>query len=265
MGNTVLVERRRTTAIVTFRRPDVHNALRPQDVALVRRTIEELPIDVRAVVLTGSGGAFCAGSQVPAGAGPLGYWRMLQQWKRLVALARTGRVVTIAAVNGLAVCGGFELLLACDFVVLSSDAHVLDQHVKFGLHPGAGTTVTLPRRIGSQRALWHLLGAEPLTPQRMVDWGLALEVCSPDNLLERAVAIGDVVAQRVEGTARSVRACVQRSPSRWAPLAERLACLRNTRRLGAAGAEAREQRFAENGEIVAAIRAGRAPRAGERP
>ncbi|GAA1545441.1 enoyl-CoA hydratase/isomerase family protein [Nocardioides humi] len=246
-------------AIVTLHRPASYNALRPEDVAALRTAVRGLEGSVRAVVITGDGGAFCAGSEVRPGLTALGYWAMLREWKLLVRTLRRSPLATIAAVNGLTVCGGFEMILACDFVLVAEDAHVLDQHVKFDLHPGAGTTVALPRRIGSQRALWHLVSGEHLAPERLVELGLALEVCPPDELLDRAVAVAAVVARRAPATFASVKDCVRRSGLPLDRFLERVACLRNTRRLGASGKEVRERRFAENSEVVSTIERGRRP------
>jgi enoyl-CoA hydratase/carnithine racemase len=262
---TFTLSRQGSIATLTLHRPEMYNALRPADLVALRRAISSLPPDVRALVITGEGGAFCAGAEVPPGATRRVYWSMLAKWAALVRSLRRGPFVTIAAVNGLAVCGGFELILACDFVVVARDAHVLDQHVKFGLHPGAASTVRLPTAIGQQRALWHLLGAEPLTGARMVELGLALESCEPAELLARAYAIAAVFDDRVPATVASVKACVQRYRSRWAPLLERVACLRNTRRLGSRGTEVRVQRFEENSAIVTAVEAERTPAGSLRP
>ena len=106
---------------------------------------------IRVLVLTGSGRAFCAGADLGVVAGSGGedaFVRFLTDvgttFRRLEQLP----LPTIAAVNGFALAGGLEMLLCCDLVVAAQEAKIGDAHANYGLIPGGGGTVRLPRRVG---------------------------------------------------------------------------------------------------------------------
>jgi enoyl-CoA hydratase/carnithine racemase len=94
---------------------------------------------------------------------------------------------SVAAVNGLARAGGFELLLACDFVIAADEARVGDTHSDFGIVPGAGASIRARRKLGDQRARALLLAGRWLTGPQMAEWGLALS-SAPRDALEAEVA-----------------------------------------------------------------------------
>lgn len=181
-------------AIVTLNRPDARNAISPdlaeQLPACIRRADDDP--SVRTIVLTGADPAFCAGfdlrdvgSGKKKGANPHpGYWG---------ALPPT-RVPIIGAINGAAVTGGFEIALACDFLIASDRARFADTHAKVGMIPGWGLTVVLPRLIGAGRARRMSVTAEFVDAQRALEWGLVTEVVEHSRLLDRAVEIAATIA-----------------------------------------------------------------------
>jgi enoyl-CoA hydratase/carnithine racemase len=187
---------------------------------------------------------------VPPGVSLPGYYRISRDVGRLLRAVERCPLPVIAAVNGLAVCGGFELLLACDMAVVADDAVVGDQHVKFGLHPGGGSTHRLPRLVGRQRAMWHLIGADYIPPRTLVEWGLAVDVVPRAAVVDRALEVAAVVARRRAHTVAAVKRSVGRSGRPWAAALERLACVRNGRRLGSEGTELRVKRFEEVARLV---------------
>lgn len=181
-------------AIVTLNRPDARNAISPdlaeQLPACIRRADDDP--SVRTIVLTGADPAFCAGfdlrdvgSGKKKGTNPHpGYWG---------ALPPT-RVPIIGAINGAAVTGGFEIALACDFLIASDRARFADTHAKVGMIPGWGLTVVLPRLIGAGRARRMSVTAEFLDAQRALEWGLVTEVVEHSRLLDRALEIAATIA-----------------------------------------------------------------------
>lgn len=181
-------------AIVTLNRPESRNAISPDLAEQLPARIREADDDpsVRAIVLTGSDPAFCAGfdlrdvgSGKKKGTNPHpGYWG---------ALPPT-RVPIIGAVNGAAVTGGFEIALACDFLIASDRARFADTHAKVGMVPGWGLTVILPRLIGTGRARRMSITAEFVDAQRALEWGLVTEVVEHSLLIERAVQIATTIA-----------------------------------------------------------------------
>ena len=91
-------------------------------------------------------------------------------------------VPVIAVVQGFALAGGLELMIACDMAVVAEDARIGDQHVNFGLMPGGGSTQRLPRRVGMQRAMELLTTGRWLSGSEAVEWGLALRAVPAEDL-----------------------------------------------------------------------------------
>lgn len=181
-------------AIVTLNRPEARNAISPDLAEQLPARIRDADADpsVRAIVLTGADPAFCAGfdlrdvgSGKKKGTNPHpGYWG---------ALPPT-RVPIIGAINGAAVTGGFEIALACDFLIASDRARFADTHAKVGMIPGWGLTVVLPRLIGAGRARRMSITAEFVDAQRALEWGLVTEVVEHSILIERALQIAATIA-----------------------------------------------------------------------
>ncbi len=188
----ILVSRRDDgVAWVTLNRPDARNALsRAVNQDLARLAVElGRDRDVRAVVITGSGDrAFCAGADLkerkgvtPEQTGPYvdAISGAINAWARIPQ-------PTIAAVNGFAFGGGFELALACDFRIAADNAAFALTEVRLGIMPGAGGTQRLPRLIGVARAKELILLGKRISGQQAVDYGLAI-ACVPQEELTAAV------------------------------------------------------------------------------
>ncbi len=147
---------------------------------------------LRAIVVTGVGDkAFCVGMDIDflglCFADPHGkFLPFLRQYHGVLRRIEQIGVPVIARVNGLARAGGFELILACDFVIAADEAKVGDIHVQFGMPPGGGSSARAPRKLGDQRARALLMTSRWLTGAEMVEWGLALE-SAPRADLDAAV------------------------------------------------------------------------------
>ena len=195
-----------SVAIVTLNRPDARNAISPDLAEQLPLRIREADADpsVRAIILTGADPAFCAGFDLrDVGGGKKkgenhhpGYWG---------ALPPT-RVPVIGAINGAAVTGGFEIALACDFLIASDRARFADTHAKVGMVPGWGLSIILPRIIGVARARRMSITAEFVDAQRALEWGLVTEVVEHDRLIDRAVEIATQIAGNHAGAVTGIRA-----------------------------------------------------------
>ena len=172
----LLVERDGPVATVTISRPRVHNALNAQVLADLDRTLAELVAEgVRAVVLTGSGTrAFSAGADLDelAGLSAQQAHTVLGAGQQVVARIERAPVPVIAAVNGLALGGGFELVLACTFAVLADTAALGLPETGLGLVPGYGGTQRLARRVGQPVAAHAMLTGERIPADRAHALGL---------------------------------------------------------------------------------------------
>lgn len=203
-------------ARVTLDRPEAMNAItvalaRELEAALLTAADTE---GVRVVVIRGAGGSFCAGGdfdevQRLRAAGPEALRTLFEQFAAACAIVGEMPQPVIAAVEGVATAGGFELMQACDIALVRDDARICDNHVRFGMVPGGGGSQRLPRLVGRQRALGHLLSGDRLTGADAVSWGLAYRAYAADEFdagVEQFVT--DLAARRpdaVAGIKRLVR------------------------------------------------------------
>ena len=137
-------------ATVTLNRPARRNALSAELIAGLRRALTDLDArpDVRVIVLTGADPAFCAGLDLTELGQPDSPLRGVARGPVIPDLAKP----LIGAIDGVAVTGGLELALACDFLVASERAQFADTHARVGIQPGWGLTVALPEAAGLRRA-----------------------------------------------------------------------------------------------------------------
>lgn len=195
MGDAaVLVEVRGPVAWIRLNRPEQMNALSPDVKAGLDAAITAAESDpaVRVAILTGEGRAFSAGgdlkgfkTMVEAGA-HAEFLAGLHDSMRVFRRIETSRLPFIAAVNGYAVAGGLELLLCCDVVLAAESAQIGDGHLKYGVVPGAGSSVRLPRKVPENVARMLLLTGKLFPAARWRDWGLATEVHPDADLLAQA-------------------------------------------------------------------------------
>jgi enoyl-CoA hydratase len=182
----LLVEKNAGIARVTLNRPEAMNALSQELRQALTRGFRELAEDaeVRAVILTGAGRAFCAGLDLKElgsrSAQPLGAFTD----KDMIASIRGFPGPVIGAVNGFAITGGFELALACDLLIASSEARFADTHARVGILPGWGLSQKLPRLIGIGRAKELSFTGNFIGAEQALAWGLVNRVVAPAELLE---------------------------------------------------------------------------------
>jgi enoyl-CoA hydratase len=207
-------ERRGAVQILRINRPEARNALNGAVINGIGRGVEEADADpeVRAIVLTGTGDrAFCAGMDLrdfASGGGDAGGDAGgLEAFLRFTRHGATKPV--IGAANATAVAGGFELLLACDLVVASTEAKFGLPEVKRALFP-AGGGVFLGRRMPLPVALELTLTGDTLDAERAMQLGLVNAVVPADRVLDEAVALAERIAANgplaVQVTKRLVRA-----------------------------------------------------------
>ncbi len=185
-----------STAIVTMWRPEARNALNAPMRSAVRQTLAELDADqsVRAIILTGADPAFCAGLDLKelAAGGNSGASAEVESLGPWAPLSKP----LIGAINGVAVTGGFEYALACDFLIASEHAGFADTHARVGIMPGWGLSVQLPRAIGVRRARQMSLTGNYIDARTALGWGLVNEVVVHADLLSRcrqlAADVGEV-------------------------------------------------------------------------
>lgn len=196
----LLEERHGPVAVVRLSRPETLNALDRELVDTLGDALERLgaDVDVRAVVVAGSGGAFCSGVDLKEAMSALGRDEALGE--RLAGFHRLIRLITradkpfVAAVDGAAVGFGADLALACDLRVLSARAYLQEKFVNIGLMPDGGGTFHLPRLIGVGRALELMLLGERVDAELAKTLGLANRVVDVDALEPTALELAQRLA-----------------------------------------------------------------------
>lgn len=190
---TLVVERHPAGyAVLTLNRPEKLNALSTELRGELVSAIEELGRDsaVRVLILTGAGRAFCAGLDLDElSKGVSNSARAFDLDAVAPLLQFEGPV--IGAINGVAATGGFEIAMACDVLIASTEAQFVDTHAKVGLLPGWGLSVRLPRRIGLHRAKELAFTARFLSAAEAENWGLVNRVVTPGELLGQARAMAE--------------------------------------------------------------------------
>jgi enoyl-CoA hydratase len=200
----VLVTHDGPTAIITLNRPEVHNALNRRVFELLSETIAKLESSAtRAILLTGAGErAFSAGADLDelTGLDLEKARQVLAFGQSVMAKIAQCSVPVVAAVNGVALGGGFELVLASSFAVMSTGASLGLPEAGLGLIPGYGGTQRLPRLVGSAVATHLMLTGTRLSAQRAFDLGLSpLEPVEPAELLNRGLQVAAEIAKRGPG------------------------------------------------------------------
>jgi enoyl-CoA hydratase/carnithine racemase len=193
-GPEVLVEHKGAAVWLTINRPHALNALTLEvadEMSAAILAAEDDP-DVRAIVITAVGRAFCAGADLKkvnesiTGASDVDQIAFTARLAALFNQLEASRLPVIAAVNGLALAGGLELMLVCDLVFAAESATIGDAHSNYGLLPGGGSSVRLPRRIGPTRAKYLLFTGDLLPASELEAAGLVNRVV-PDEELDSAV------------------------------------------------------------------------------
>jgi enoyl-CoA hydratase len=240
-----------------LQRPAAMNAISTALLDELNLALEEIEADesVRAVVLTGTGRAFCAGADLKVLANAAGEVDPSQvvefvayagrTIERLAALAQP----VIAGVNGLALAGGLELLLASDIVVASSAARIGDAHANYGLIPGAGGSVRLAQVMGTHMAKYLAFTGSHFPASSPVLAGLVSEIVDPEELESRLSELATTLADKSPLGLRRMKRLINDAPDQ--SLRDALAAEQQ-----ALAEQCRSEDFAEG---IAAFAARRAP------
>ncbi|HEY4342811.1 MAG TPA: enoyl-CoA hydratase [Parvibaculum sp.] len=179
------IEKSGGIATVTLNRPSAMNALSRELRAAIADAFEALEADpeVKAAILTGAGKAFCAGldlKELGSGAATVG--GTISDKDPVTSIGHFSGPV-IGAINGVAITGGFELALACDVLICSTNARFADTHARVGILPGWGLSQKLSRVLGIYRAKELSLTGNFLSAEQAADWGMVNRVVAPEELL----------------------------------------------------------------------------------
>lgn len=197
---SLIVERKGAVGWLRLNRPDAMNSL---SFDLVRQLTETLlawreDAEVRVVVVTGTGRAFCAGADLKEAGQVMqpGEKSLLDRIVILLDLLRAFPKPVICAVNGLALAGGLETVMCCDIVIASEKASFGDAHSNFGVFPGGGGAAILPRKIPPNVARYLLFTGDAMSAADAKQYGLANEVVAPDALETRTQELAERLTKK---------------------------------------------------------------------
>jgi enoyl-CoA hydratase len=216
VSDEVLVERRGAVQVITINRPEARNALDAAVARGVAAAVDELDEsdELQAGVLTGAGSYFSAGMDLKAflrGETPV------IEGRGLCGITVTPpRKPLVAAVEGWALAGGFELVLACDLVVAARTARFGVPEVKRSLVAAGGAALLLPQRVPRAVALEMLLTGEPMDAERAGAVGLVNRVVDEGGALEAAVELASAITANGPLAVAATKQIVLSAPS-WSP------------------------------------------------
>lgn len=203
MDVPVKLEQLEGSAIIKLNRPKSYNSFDLGMVQLLAETLIKLALDpqVRGVVISGEGKAFCAGGDLRwienygdnyAGA----FHELAARYHQAVLEIRRMPKPVVAAINGLAAGGGFSMALACDFRIMEDSAVLKQAYTSNGLSIDGGGTFSLPRLVGLARALEIAAFDRPIDSENAYSWGLVTEVVGNGESVKRAVHLIDEMKKR---------------------------------------------------------------------
>ena len=250
--NKVLLEKCEGYALVTLNRPNEMNALsrelRSDFVAAFDDCTDDA--NIRVVILTGNGRAFCAGFDLKELASTVEH-DTSQEADNIVARAMErfeGPI--IGAINGHAITGGFEMALACDILIASENARFADTHARVGMLPGWGLSQKLPRMIGLSRAKEISFTGVPIFAKQAYHWGLVNHVVEGGQLLPLAVEMAENMCACVPQVLQQYKSLIDQGyamPYHEALLWEERRAIESAQQVSAAMIAGRREQILERG------------------
>jgi len=222
MPSQMLSERQGAALVLTLSEPATRNALSPQacDAGVEAIGTAESDPTLRAVVLRGDGGHFCAGgnlqrlAETRRSGEPERQAASMAHFHRFVEALRATPLPVIAAVEGHAAGGGAALALACDLIVASEEARFTLSYARIGASPDGGSTFALARELTRGQALRLLWLPRPMTSREWMALGLVDTVVDPGHALAGALALAAALAEMAPNAVASVKELINRAPHR---------------------------------------------------
>jgi crotonobetainyl-CoA hydratase len=212
---TILFEKLGRVARITLNRPPVLNCVNSLMAQELGEAMERFSDDAElwVAVLTGAGDrAFCSGADLKElGSGLYTVPEAVQKWGFGGFVRHPCAKPIIAAVNGIALGGGFEMMLACDMVVASESASFGLPEVKRGLVASAGGMIRLPRQIPVKAAIYYAVTGDSITARQALDWGLVNQLVGAEHVQDAAMALAETVCANGPVAVRLCKELIYRS------------------------------------------------------
>ncbi len=199
--NTILLDIAEGVATITLNRPERLNAFTGEMHGELKQAMQRIQADssVRAMMITGAGRGFCAGQDLsernPGEQTDVGS-SLEKNYNPLLRQLRALPYPVLCAVNGVAAGAGCNLALACDIVIAARSASFIQAFSRIGLIPDAGGTFTLPRLIGTARAMAAAMLAEKVDAERAQAWGMIWKCVDDERLMPEAMALARQLASQ---------------------------------------------------------------------
>ncbi|WP_035677027.1 enoyl-CoA hydratase-related protein [Flavobacterium limnosediminis] len=199
--NSIEVKIENNVAWIALNRPEVFNSFNREMALLLQDTLDNCASDsnVRAIVLTGNGKAFCAGQDLKEVTTPElnpGFRRILEEhYNPIIQKIRNIEKPVVAAVNGVAAGAGANIALACDIVVAVESASFIQAFSKIGLVPDSAGTFFLPRLIGFQKASALMMLGDKVSAEEAVNLGMIYKVFASDSFEVEVKRVAENLAQ----------------------------------------------------------------------
>lgn len=197
--NSIIIEKRGGVALLKLNRPDKFNSFNREMALALQAALDDVAADknIRSVLLTGNGRAFCAGQDLSelTGENQIGIDQILSEhYNPIVKRIRRLEKPVVAAVNGVAAGAGANIALCCDVVLASANASFIQAFSKIGLIPDSGGTYFLPRLVGWQKASAIMMMGDKIMAQEAERIGMAYKVLPAESFLEDAIKIAEELA-----------------------------------------------------------------------
>ncbi len=206
-------------ATLTLNRPEKLNSFTEEMHEEIRTVFSQIEQEnIRALVITGEGRAFCAGQDlgdrdIDLDKGFDAGDSLEYNYNPLIRKMHALPIPIICAVNGVAAGAGANLALACDIVVAARSAKFIQAFAKIGLIPDAGGTWSLPRKVGLARAMGLAMLAEPLTAEKACEWGLIWQVVDDDKLEQNVAEMATHLASQPTIALANIKTALRASAS----------------------------------------------------
>lgn len=212
--NTLLVEIHNHVGLIRFNRPQALNALSPELMDELTLVLDSFEADsaIHAIVITGSEKAFAAGADIKA----MQAYSYMDAYKSNFITSNWERITrcrkpVIAAVSGVALGGGCEVAMMCDFIIAADNARFGQPEIKLGIIPGAGGTQRLTRLIGKSKAMDMCLTGRMMDAHEAERAGLVSRIVPVAELLNEALKIAEQIANYSQPVVMMAKECVNRS------------------------------------------------------
>lgn len=212
--NNILIEKKEGIAKITINRPNVLNALNVETINEITTCIKELEKDkkIKVVILTGKGKAFIAGADISQmkNMTPVESKKFAEIGHNMLFTIENSPLPFIAAVNGYALGGGCETLMACDISIASKNAIFGQPEINLGIHPGFGGTQRLPRLVGKMIAKELLLTGKNINAEEAMRIGLINDIVEDDKLMEKAYKIAESISNKSQIQTEFIKSLVNK-------------------------------------------------------